>query len=439
MERSLLTTHGDKGREVVHRTALLRDEQLGCLATGHVAIVDQAILAVVAVIDGLRVLHLLHGYLITNAVEVLTPDAFAFLRLLTSLDDVGCHRHMAHGIVLRGNGLQRRGLLDGDGCSISGARRGWRGAVGGVVDGSTVGRRDDGHGQRLCIDAAHRREVGLMNGSGSATRLHGVVEGFVLHRAPDVMLQARVVNERIAVLLQRCHSLVALQLHLVDGVALRPFHEHLQEPVGEGRIGGAIEAIREVGATPCGEVVLVTGRHIEIGTCHVALDFIVRLEALAAVARHLAATHQAVVVCGVVGHRAHLAKRQVATAVVHVAIGGHDVEGIVAHVARLAEPTLRHEVFAIVGIALLAVVRPLIRTANHVARRIRVPVAQKAIGTAVGGLVGVPQSGIADVGMFVDDATEGRLQFLSLQPVGILIVVARVVGALCHSRRGDGQ
>ena len=107
--------------------------------------------------------------------------------------------------------------------------------------------------------------------------------------------------------------------------------------------------------------------------------------------------------------------------------------------ARLAEPTLRHEVFAVVGVALLAVVRPLVRTANHVACRIRVPVAQKAVGTAVGGFVGVPQSGIADVGMFVDDATEGGLQFLSLQPVGIHIVVARVVGALCHSRRGDSQ
>ena len=426
----------DGGRERVDASAGLRDEQFGCLAAGHVAIVGLAELSAVALVGGRLVLNVFHCRSCGHTREGLLPDVVA-LRFGFGGDDVGSRGHAAHGAALCGNGLHGGGLADGDGRGVALAGGRGRGAVGGVVDGGTLSGADNLHLLRLGIGAAGGGEVRRAHGHGFFARVHRVVERLRLFLAPDVVLQSGIVDERVAVVLQGIDSLVARQLDIVDGVLLRPAHEHFQEPRGQAGIGLAVEAVGAVGTAPGGDFALVAGHHVEIGARHVALDFVVGLEALACVAVHRAAAHQAVVVLGVIRHRAHLAEGQVAAAVVDVAVGGHYVEGIVAHGRRLVEPALRHEVLAVVGVALLAVVGTLLGAADDVAGGVRIPVAQVAVGTPVGGLISLPKRGVANVLMFVDDGGKRSLQGLALLAVGVLVVGAAVVGTL--SQHGGRQ
>ena len=56
-------------------------------------------------------------------------------------------------------------------------------------------------------------------------------EGYIFLAAPDVLFQPRIIDERVAVLLQVPDTGIAVDLFLAHRVFLRPFHQHLLLPV----------------------------------------------------------------------------------------------------------------------------------------------------------------------------------------------------------------
>lgn len=64
-----------------------------------------------------------------------------------------------------------------------------------------------------------------------------VREGYVLHASPDIFLQTRIVDEGVAVVLQRLDALVAVYFLLAYWVFLRSFHQHIHLPVLVGFVG----------------------------------------------------------------------------------------------------------------------------------------------------------------------------------------------------------
>ena len=108
-----------------------------------------------------------------------------------------------------------------------------------------------------------------------------VAEGHVLFVAPYVLLQSRVVNIGIAVVLTAVHGIVAIYLLLAYRVFLGPPQQHLDEPCLVGRVCVASKHGRLV---PRGYLVLVASGHVEVDAGKIALVLIVWLEHCARIA-----------------------------------------------------------------------------------------------------------------------------------------------------------
>ena len=231
---------------------------------------------------------------------------------------------------------------------------------------------------------------------------------------------------------------VACRLDSIHWVLSRPAHEHVELPLREARVFRSVEDMRGFGVrVPRADLVLVARSHIEIDACQVALDLVVRLEYLSGIAAGAASSHLAVAVCRLVGDavRVYLAERQVASAVVDIAVGGNDVVAVALHRCLLREPALRHGVFAVVALPLVVVRMVLRRSADDVAGGVGVPVAQIAVGTFVALVVHLQQGVVAGILVFVDNLAEGRLQGTPLASVSPGVVVVSVVGSLRTSHQ----
>ena len=57
-----------------------------------------------------------------------------------------------------------------------------------------------------------------------------IAESDILLSAPDIFLQSRIIDKRIAVLLAAIHGIVAVYLFLAYGVLLCPAQQHLDKP-----------------------------------------------------------------------------------------------------------------------------------------------------------------------------------------------------------------
>ena len=92
-------------------------------------------------------------------------------------------------------------------------------------------------------------------------------------------------------------------------------------------------------------------------------------------------------------------------------------------------PTLWHQVFAVIDIALFLVGACLVGVVTEVGC-VGIPVTHIAIGACVGLAIGIDETVIADGIRILDDLVECGLQFCALLAVGTAIVGASVVGAL---------
>ena len=131
------------------------------------------------------------------------------------------------------------------------------------------------------VDAYWARSGGCVDGDDRRWVLVVVVaERHVLHVAPDVTLQTRIVDERVAVLLHAVGSVVTVHLLLAHGVLLSSLQQQVERPLLVSRIGVA----GEHRARPTAYLALVACSHVEIDAREVALVHIVRLEHCARVA-----------------------------------------------------------------------------------------------------------------------------------------------------------
>ena len=172
--------------------------------------------------------------------------------------------------------------------------------------------------------AAHRFDkYRLLHAAGSPALAHAV--------APDVFHQLGVVDEGVAVVLRGIHGIVAVNLLLAHGVLAAPLEQQVDGPRGECGIAVAGQHV----AVPRADAAVVGGSHVEVVAGKVALILVVGLKHRAAVAREGASaqlakgTHAAAgAECVAVGA---LAIGIVAALAVHLAVGGHNVEGVAHH------------------------------------------------------------------------------------------------------------
>ena len=200
-------------------------------------------------------------------------------------------------------------------------------AIDGVVDAGTCRGARDGHLRTSIYDTSSGREHGHggHNGLGVCAATAFVVVGVesdICSASPDVLFQTRIVNVRIAVVLNAIYGIVARNLLFAHRVLGGPTKQHSDGPTG---IGGVFVA-REHRTAPRGDFVLVGRGHIEIVAREVALVFIVGLKHGAAVSRRGAGTQFAETASRGPGRVAHLAIGVIAAAAVDIAVCGDEVK-----------------------------------------------------------------------------------------------------------------
>ena len=183
--------------------------------------------------------------------------------------------------------------------------------------------------------------------------------------------------------------------------------------------------------TPTRSHRLITGRHIEIDTGHIALYLVVGFKNGTAIACRLAGAKLGVAICRFILNLVDFAQRVVASLVVHKTVSGYHVNDVGLDAAT-TKPALRNGVLAVVAVAFLLVGAGLVIN-MLVVGGIRIPVAHIAVSTGVRLLIAVVESVIAHIAAFRngDDAAQRSLQRRSLIAVGTLIVRFRTVGSLC--------
>ena len=265
-----------------------------------------------------------------------------------------------------------------------------------IADGQSIGRgreafaigrmrgrrprqfaEDDGTGLGFGIDIRVIRIIGI-NGIVRVIRTIGDIrlylsmrlsdiEGIADGVAPDIVAKRGIVDKRIAILLLLINDFIAGTLNIIDRVLLSPTQQHLQRPWLQTWILLTIEELRCRTTRPRGMKVLIAGEDVEIDAGDVAFYLVVGFEALTRIATDGAGAHFAVAVIGLVGLALVLAHRVVASAVVDIAVRRDHLHEVALHVAT-AEPTLRHQVLAVVAVALTLVGMVLGRTTDDVVR-----------------------------------------------------------------------
>ena len=109
-------------------------------------------------------------------------------------------------------------------------------------------------------------------------------------------------------------------------------------------------------ATPRRNLILVACSHVEIDSGKVALILVVRFENLSRISRKRASTNLAEAAMRFKYVAISLAKRQVATTIIHIAIGRNHMYNIRVHRLGIVKPALRKRVLTIVHVAFFRVV-----------------------------------------------------------------------------------
>ena len=185
-----------------------------------------------------------------------------------------------------------------------------------------------------------------------AGRCHGrEVNGLPYPIAPDIFYEFRVINERIAVMLDAINGLVTVNLLLRDGVLTMPCEEE-REAVGRevGRTGSehlsAVAGVERVGT--------VARNHIEERACEVSFVLIVGFIASTDIGGCRCTEFAETVVLRVLGEAvkrtAYHAVWVVRAEVVDTCVGGIDVKEIGDHRSG-TQPGLAYEVLLVPTIA----------------------------------------------------------------------------------------
>ena len=190
---------------------------------------------------------------------------------------------------------------------------------------AACGRREGGSGHVVRIRRSHFASTVVIVG----------VERNAGFAAPYILFQSGEVDIGVAVLLYFIHRIVAGNLFRAYGVFGGPTQQHVECPFGIGRIAVVSQHV----AVPCGDAVFITGVHIEVGTCEVALIFIVGFKHGAAVTRRRAFAKLAVSAIGFILFSIGLAERVVATSVVHIAVCRIQMEQVGVHRTGVVKPT----------------------------------------------------------------------------------------------------
>ena len=262
-------------------------------------------------------------------------------------------------------------------------------AIDGVVDAGTCRGARDGHLRTSIYDTSSGREYGHSghNGLGVCAATAFVVVGVesdICSASPDVLFQARVVNVRIAVVLNAIYGIVARNFLLAHRVLGGPTKQHGDGPTG---VGGIFVACQHRTA-PRGDFVLVGRGHIEIVAREVALVFIVGLKYGAAVSRRGAGAQFAETASRGPRRVAHLAIGVIAAAAVDIAVCGDEVKQVGVHRIAIVEPTFGEGVLAIVRVAFFAVVT--LAAIKTVVGNVGVHIPHFAVGAHIGFLEVVP-------------------------------------------------
>ena len=181
----------------------------------------------------------------------------------------------------------------------------------------------------------------------------------ILHCAPHVFHQFRVVDVGVTVVLEVVGCIITLQFFFAYGVLPMPFQHQIQVPRLIHRIAGAVEnGAGGAIAFPRGNFGIVACCHIEVGACKVALVFVVGFPHLATVARSGAIAQAAFAIVAAVGEACAaftFAIGVAAALIIHVAIGGIHVEEVALHGRCFLKPALRERVLAVHGLTHTAV------------------------------------------------------------------------------------
>ena len=128
--------------------------------------------------------------------------------------------------------------------------------------------------------AAHRGIYQLGVTRNLATTLF---EHLTLLIAPDILFEAGDVDKRVAIVLYKEYSLVAVDFLIAHGILACPLQKQGISPLRQSEVAAIGE---HIGVFP--SIVLIHGSHIEIGAGEVAFIFIGRLEHRLASATHTA-------------------------------------------------------------------------------------------------------------------------------------------------------
>ena len=180
---------------------------------------------------------------------------------------------------------------------------------------------------------------------------------------PNVFGQFGVVNKWIAVALYAKDGFIALDFLLAHGIQPGPFQQHIDGPGSERfvLVGPVVEL---VASRPAGQLVFITGRHIEVGACQITLVLIVRLKHRPAVARISACTQFALGIEVAVGQSLAIGAHaiwKIAPLAVYLDIGGIDMKHIGIHGCDSAtKPTPGETVLTVIALADIVGRRPVI-------------------------------------------------------------------------------
>ena len=244
----------------------------------------------------------------------------AVRRITTRLIWIGCVRLLGNDvcgrsqcaavITIDGNSLDLVGaqLVKRNWCFVERALLRGVATIDGVVDLSTCGLARDGHVFALIIRASLGREHRLGH-SSCLTRLVVIIaERHVLLVAPDIVFQARIVDERVAIALNLLYSIITGRLNIIDEVTLRPVHKHINHPIGQPFIL-CREDLRCLTFRPIRTFILIACSHIEVDTSHIALDFIIWLKYGTTIACGFTAAQFRIIILGRISNATYLSQK----------------------------------------------------------------------------------------------------------------------------------
>ena len=241
------------------------------------------------------------------------------------------------------------------------------------------------------------------------------VEHLVLLVAPDVFNQFGKVDERVTVVLNVIHGIVAIVFLVAHGVVSAPFEQHVDGP-GVERFPTAV--VHHVGVLPL--VVLVASGHIEIGAREVALVGIVGLEhgaVATALASHRGAhLGHAIVERGI----CHLAQRVVALSHIGLTVAWIEVVKVGVGVNfSSAPPTFWERVFLVHTTHALETIEVVNIVAIHIPHHAFVGRA------AVGAWEVVPKAVVRHHSVILDEVVYRIFQRLPFQAVERAVISGR--------------